>query len=653
MACSPAASPALCRPARAPLWALIFGVIALSACGHAQVQMRPDDALGCVDRARKIPVLIKGAGPQKARVLGWFSAASMNRWVAEIDRVGQRAGVFAAGSSYRDHLRERASDAMKELGIAGIDWLDDARPLHIVFQRSDATEYGGKKVSGSAAWLYGLSVIVPTRGADVFAAALGPDLRMADSQGHGHALKASREPVFVDAINHYTEVVTIHPERFSLAEPTARCMHTRSPRELLNVGVAVGDLFAANRGKLKTLLDNALKDRQRTGDSQDGGSDDKVDAAVGKLFAWAAKYVAQMDVMQVTANADDQGFSFGFSMRALPDTDAARRLERMANAKPNTLLLNLPGTAWYATGQTYDGMYDPTDYDAIFDLYAGVLNLGDDIVARLRSFVRESVALLGDHGASAMYVDGRFPFAYIGAYESKDPVGLLRLFQEGIVDLIRLAEQAQKKTAAITGKPRKPMSPKGQELLDKLKSQSVGALIDELVKASETWPVRFAYADHKDGELLCRVLSAQADMAQVATNPMALRVIGITGPELQASLCTTDRLLMTLLGPNTVRDAKRLALGQGAKLADNPAFKRLRGEGKPPASLMMIDPGPLVALFGKMMPIPIRWPTGEAIGMTCRGATRSMRCDLRLPYALIDVARQVREAFAGFGRKGP
>jgi len=630
-------------PARS---AILVVVMAAVGCGHQKVAMRSGEALPCVDRARSQAIALPDGKSQKSRIIGWISVASVDRWVKEIDRIGQRAGMFAPGSSYREHLLRRGTEVAREIGLKDLSWLDQSRPTYLVAQEQGPAVFKGKQAPAEIAWIFGLTGILPTKGADLFDASLRPDVRAAaPDKGHKRQLKVANNRFYVDPLNHYTELVTLHPDRLALATPSARCLHTRTPSHLFIAGVAVGDLYRHYRPQIEKLMAEALSDLPDTGAVRE-----KTGAAIRKLAGWAGKYLEQTDVMDLTANADERRVTFGFSYRALPGTDAAARVKRMSASKPNQLMPRLPATAWWATGETYAGIYDPSDFDAIFEMYAGMLDLGDGTVARLRKFVRDWLALLGDHGASAMYIDGRFPFAYVNAVQSKDPEGLIKLMTDGLVDLIKVAEEAQAKAAKLTGKPPKPVSPKAQELLDKLKTKDLGALITELVQSTQTAMVRFTYEDKKAAGVRCRTLAANADMKQLSANRVARRVVAFTGTPLQFSLCTTAKQLIMLMGPDTFSEARRMVAGGGANLGGRKSYQRVVAGKRPPLSLLMLDPRPQFKVFGRMLPVPIKWPEDDAISMTCSAKGERAGCSLDLPIAIIDVVRQVSEAFGLFGK---
>jgi hypothetical protein len=627
---------------------LLAGILVLLAptvgCGHSKVSMRTAGALACIDQARKTPVVLPGGAAAPARVIGWLSVASIDRWVKEIDRLGQRAGLFAPGSSYREHLRRRAAELVAPLGVQGVAWVDESRPHYLVMQEQGKTTYKGRAVPPKVAWVFGLSALLPTMGAESFDKAVRKDALLAETSGHARALKVTSKTVWIDPINHYTEVATVHTDRFALAAPAAKCLHNRTPVELLHAGVAVGDLYRHYRPQIELLLDKGTSDMPKTDVAKNTGK------ALRMLTKWAGKHLEQTDVVELTADANAHALKFGVSYRALPGTDAAARLAKLAAAKPNTLLNRLPAGSWWVSGQSHAGDSDASDLDGFFDMYVTMLGLSPDVIERLKKYTSDWTALLGGHTASALYVDGRFPFAYINIQQNKDPEAIVALLSNGFVDFVAIAEQASRKARKFSGRKAKPFDSKVKALLDRLKSKDIGWLIDEVVKESQGGKVKLAYNEIKRDGVRCRVLSAEADMAKLATNRAAMRVIGFTGRKLQLSLCTTAKLLIVLMGPNTVQEAIRMAKGERGGFADNKAFKRLSSQGTPPLTLMMLDPGPIVRMFGKMLPIPIHWPQDEALSMTCRAKSALFGCEFAVPLALIDIGRQVREAFRGFGK---
>lgn len=630
-------------------WALAIGALVvagtITGCSHPAVQTRTDSVYECVKRARTADVRLEHKSLGSVPLIGWANVASFDRWVKTIDMVGQLAGEFAKGSSYREHALERLSEAAAEIGVSSVDWLDTARPLHLLIQPRDSATPSPPGFKSEMEWLLGMSLLIPTKGHDVFVANLPTKNILTNSGQHGLTIGDDTGRAYVDKLNWYTEVVTLDDRRFAIARPTALCVHDRAPEPLFVVGVAVSDLYKAHSGALTTFLTKALSELPNS------ASKDRAVKGMGGLVKWVSKYLAESDTIEIEGSADQHDVSLGVTMRAKPNTNSAKRLAKLFAAPANPLMRLMPGKAWYASGETYTGVLDAAELDGVFGFYRTALGLPDESVDKLADFAKKLMTMLGDHSAGALYVDGRFPLAYINAVETAEPEAFLQLLSTGLFDLLDIvAAAARTEREKRKGAPN-VVDQKLEQGLSKIREKTLKGWVDELVATSAQWPVHIRYDDKTENGARCRTLQAVADRRQLGGNRRVLQLMQFTGDTLQMTVCTSKGLIVTALGPNAVAHASRLARGGEAGFERRAAYKRILTNGRPPSTALVLDPGPLLTLAKTVFPIPLEWPDGEAITFTCDGSNEMLSCRLALPMALVDLGRQLRAAFGGFGGK--
>ncbi|GEM_PF-3570671 len=632
------------------VWKLVAAslgaVLVLTSCGPSQVQTRKAPIYPCVKQSREDTVKTADGRSTKSPMLGWFSTASFDTWLAHIDRIGQRAGIFAPDSSYRAHALRNLAKTLRKMGMKDTSWIDLKRPLHVIVQQPTDEErqaHTGK----TSKWAFGMSAILPTLGQDKFLAAVVGEHVLKDARGHALAVKARGKPIYYDHLNHFTTIGTIHPQRYQLAKKAAMCVHDRMTGRLFDVGFAVGDAWKENKDQLQDSFRDAMTSARRPGVTAPSAE------ASSKLFEWMSTYIEESDVMELSAHAHERHISIGFASYPYARTRSAQRLQVYRKKPENKLLERLPKSSWWVAGQTnaFDG--DVSEYEGLMGFYVDALGLNSDITERIIQRIKESLELTGDHSAMAVYSEGRFPLAFVSVVEAKDAKALVNVSMAASADVLEILIQAMEKAMQKSKKPPKPSDVKILEALKGARGMTPDQWIDKLVSESASWSVKFTARTANDGSLNCRILRADADVQKLRTNRRAMQVMSLTGPTLEMGLCHDDKHVVTLMGPNVVAAAKQVLSDgpSGARLGSQASYKGIRGTEKAPTHLWMLDPAPLIARYGKALPIQLAWPAGEAIGFVCDAEETAMRCEIEIPLAVVDVFRQVRAAFASFGRR--
>jgi len=593
----------------------------LASCAPARVVTRAGESWPCIAESRAHPA--KGSGP----VLFWMASASVDRWIATVDRVGQRAGLFAAGSSVRTRARQDAEAGLKKMGVTGVRWLDASRPWHITWQpaaamatpQSDAKE--GKYVA----------IVVPTQGIGELEDALGETIKGDHPRAPGFEIKMGDKHGWLSHLNHYTALLTMSADHHGRAAPVARCLHDRRPAALLHMGVAVADMARLHPDWFDKGLSKARK--ELSGPPGIGGYMeewlDELRALVNETLAVEAELVA-----------DDERASLVGSWRAVSGSKLAQRFARLNDAPPNPLVRLLPAGSYFATASVMDPKRDLETARKSVTALLDMLKLPAGQRGRLLGDLDTLLELSGEHSAAALHRSGKLVVAGEVIWTSKDAPRQLRTMARLSLDLLVTVFQMGKRKALAAPAKRPSTLNAVDAMLATALSSGWSGLFQELVRRSAKWPVRLGLESVQRKGLQCNVLAGRIDWARIRRAlPMAAIARSFLGDDLGLGMCATDRVGMLLLSPQVLDAADRIAAGKGQGFAGTAHYRKaVAGPGRPPQWFALLDPAPLMELAGQLMEELPAWPKGKALTAACRYGKERMRCRLDVPMAVADMA---------------
>lgn len=610
-------SPDHSSPCRILLSLMITATLATGCGGAAPILTQDGNAWECGQALRKTP--------KADLLLGWVSISSVDRWIAAVDRIGQRAGQFAPGSSVRETALASAEERLAAMGVKNIRWLDLMRPIHALVQ-ADATSP-----------VFGLSLVVPVTDQDKAVSATAKlrtdfkakghdlvlDLQKANSKGTG------RKPLWVHWLDHGTALATLHPDRISGAKALGKCVETRQPRELLHVGVAVADMLKRHRREFSFFQRKLLSMAKKTGSGNE---------MLGLWTQRIERLLTQTDAAMLLASAGKDDVSLGLSLNAKAKSDLAQVWTHHAALAPNSLAAHLPAEAYLAMTQTYDAMASKREFESMMRFYTAAMNVPEAEVAGFRADVRSLTQLSGVHSGVALYRDGRLPLGMYGIFDSKAPAKMMKILSRVAMTSVRVAMKQMR--------TKMPGNAKTSQLLD-VAEQTVdlgwGGMIDQLVTKSQKWPVRFEHHKQAPAGLACQALRLTPDM-NVFAKANKLRMLSAFMPrKLDLAVCTSSKFIHFAMGPNALSHIKAGEKGPAQSLASTRWFQEANKiNGKPAQTVMALNPGPLVKLAAAFVPKLPDWPKDTAISTACLYSSQTMRCDLRMPVVIADYVAALR-----------
>ncbi len=601
------------------LAALSLVATLLAGCGgHAPIVTRDGNAWQCGQQLRRTP----NADP----LLGWVSISSLDRWIAAVDRIGQRAGQFAPGSSVRETALSTAEEKSVAMGIKNLRWLDMTRPIHALMQ-ADASNP-----------MFGFSLVLPVSDKDKATQAVAAlrtdfkseghdlvlDLQKADARGTG------RKPLWIKWLDHGTALAALNPERIAAADTLARCVETRQPRELLHVGVAVSDLMARHRQKFTAMRGQLLALAKST------GQDDA-------LFTYWSKRLEQVlgatDAAILLASAGEQDVSVGLSLFAKAGTELATGWSHQAKLTANPMASLLPDDAWLAMTQSYDPTVSAAEMKVMMQFYTAAMKVPAANAADFEALIKEMLSLIGPHSAVAMYRDGRFPLGVYGVMQAKDPKRLLVILGEVVLQSVKISVTRMlekwppgSQTAGLVSKVNEAIN------------LGWSGMTDALIAKSQTWPVLVSHHKQALNKLRCQTLRMTPTPSALATMGGRMRAAAAFIPtKLDLSVCAGIDKLHIGFGPKALDRITAAAARTHRPLTKSRWFiDASQLGGKTAQTVFALNPGPLVAIAQALMPKLPAWPEGAALSMSCLYAPSSLRCDLRVPVVIADFFAAMR-----------
>jgi len=590
-----------------------------TGCGSAApIVSRDGNAWQCGQQLRKLP--------KSDALLGWVSISSVDRWIAAVDRIGQRARQFAPGSSVRDMALSTAEAQLAAMGVKDLSWLDLMRPIHLLIQ-ADAKNP-----------VFGVSAVVPvTDHGKVIEATtklrtdfkadghdLVLDLAKAGGKGTG------RKPLWIRWLDHGTALAALNPDRIAAATTLAKCVETRQPRELLHVGVAVADLLSRHKPEFSALRYKLLGLAKMTGQN---------DAMLAYWSERIEHVLTETDAAMVMASAGKDDVSVGVSLHAKPQSELGTTWTRQAKIGPNPLAHTLPADAYLAVTQSYDAMASKHELEVMMKFYVAAMKVPEAEADQFRADLTEMLSLMGLHSAVAMYRDGRFPLGTYGVLQAKKPAKLLKVFGRVVLTSLRLTLKQMR--------TKLPSSAKTQSLMNTVEGAiglGWGGMIQRLISKSQAWPVHFSHTQQAPKGMTCQVLRMTPDAATLANAPQRARMFIMFVPKsLDLAVCTGDDKLHVAMGPGALRRIGTAATGGGKSVADT-AWYRTASQlgGKTAQMTIAVQPAPLVQIAQAFMPNLPEWPKGAAVSTACAYAPAQLRCDLRVPVVIADFVAAVR-----------
>ncbi len=598
---------------------LLAPMLTLAACAPAQVVTRAGAPWPCVVQSQD------GTQQGNAPMLGWVTSASIDRWIATIDRVGQRAGIFAAGSSVRGRAQEDAITGLAMIGVNGVRWIAPTRPWHATWQPAPATN-SAAPVHQSAH----VAFVVPTQGVGPLESALGKSIQGKHPDAPGVIVMLGKRKAWLSYVNHYTALLTFTPTHHQRTLAAAQCLHTRRPKALFKLGVAVAELARRHPEWFAEALKGVRKELK--GASAVGG-------LAGDWFEQLRDLVAETEAVEVELLADKQNATLAGIWRATPRSELAARFARMAEAPPNPLIRRLPANSYAATGSVMDDRREMESGRKTLAKVLGLLKVRLTFQERILADLEAIIALSGRHSAAAIHPAKRLAIATQVLWTSSDAKRQLQLSSRMVLDLMIHVFRAARSSrqALVMGGPK--ARAETDTLLAVATSQGWAGLFAKLVQRSTLWPVRLGLDNVQRKGLECDVLNGHIDWARIRRKlPMAGAARAFLGDHIGVGLCTSDGLGMMIFNPDVIGEASRAASGKGDGFAGTALYKKAAVDrGQPAQWFTLIDPALVVGMARRLLDQLPAWPEGQPVVASCRYGAQSIRCRLDAPLALTEM----------------
>lgn len=601
---------------------LLIASLVMVACAPARVVTRGGEPWGCVEDAQR---LARSSG--SAPVLGWLSSAPLTRWIEVIDRIGQRSGAFAAGSSVRTRAEQDLVAGLAKVGIEGVDWLDPGRPLHMTWQPPK----GGSAptVARADEDHRHVTLIVPSQGAGKVEDAARKATVGRHPSAPGIVIRLEDKQAWISHLNHYTQLLTMTAAQHRVAAPAARCLHSRRPRALLTAGVAVAELMRQRPGWVDEALSAA---REETKGSE------KAANFVDDWLAELREMVASTEAIEMTAQVDERRATLGATVRALPESALARRFATAGAMPANPLLRLLPAESYFATASTWESSSDSADTAKYMNMMLELLQVSPEQRTAILADLEALLLLSEPHSAAALHPAQGLALSADALWTSKDGHAQLQAARKFSLGLLVLVLRAGKKEAQA-----KAMAPAGaaaetDNILALAQSQGWSGLFRELATRSATWPVRLAVSAVQKGDLRCDTLSGRLDWKALGKAlPAAGMARTLVGERVGFGLCSTSKMGMFVLHADPLAEATRVAAGKGDGLAGTALYKQALAGRATPQWFALLNPTFLVETARQVFDSLPPWPKGEAIVSSCHFEHSAARCRLDLPLAIADM----------------
>ncbi len=555
-------------------------------------------------------------------VVGWLTIRSITTLFDAVETIAAKMGELPPGASLRQKAFNDMTLLLANNGVTGHEWLDKARPLHVIFQDDDP-----KQPEGAVA------LLLPVTDEKAVLGAMKAAKTGADAAGHKAVLTVEGKPTYFDFIDKYA-VVTASDKRFGKVKAFATRLAATKPPALLYTGISVTDAVKTRKAEIDVMI--AQLDAMQKNSAASGGP------AAGYYTTMIRQWLSELTRLEITVDADGERVSIGTRMHAVKGSKLGKQFEAGRGRSAVSLAANLPANAYLAAVASTDPKAGESQIAESMKMLKEMFKLDDKAAAALEADMRSAMKFADGTSAFAAYPDGNAALGMVAFAGARDPGAVLKVTKRVISSiLMRALEMEKEKNKKLN--PKAADDPKLAIVESAIKDMKVDPLIQSFGPVAEQMGVKITANTSKDGGATCDVLDLAFDWKKLAKADAANaeRAAAVLGDRTALTLCLGKDRLSFGAGPSALEQGRRAALAKPAGLAAAPVFKAAAERNVKKASwLLVANAGTLIAAYSKVMPMaPKGFPTDRAIALGCGNRARSFACQLDVPVQVIQATR--------------
>ena len=555
-------------------------------------------------------------------VVAWLSLRSLTTIFDATETVASKLGALPPGASLREKAYNDLTLLLANNGVTGHEWLDKARPLHVIFQDDDP-----KNPQGGAA------LMLPVTAEKAAIGAMKAAKTGAEAKGHAVLLLIEGKPTFFDFVDKYM-VVTTDEARFGKVKAFAGRLAKADPGALVYLGVSITDVVKTRKAEIDVLVAQLSAVQQQQAAKGMPGSE--------YYNRMIQQWLSELTRFEVTLDADAERFDIGTRMHAVKDSKLYKQFNAGRGRDALELAKFLPANAYLAAVASTDPKASEGQVEESLKMLQEMFKLDDKATAALRADVNTAMKFADGSSAFAAYPDGSAALGMVAFAGARDPAAVLKVTKRVIsAILLRALEMEQDKAKKLN--PKAADDPKLAIVAAAVKDMQVDPLIQSFGPIAKEMGVTITANTSKDGGAVCDVIDLAFDWAKIgkAAPDDAARGAAIMGDRTALTMCVGKERLSFAAGPSALEQGRRAALAKPAGLADAPVFRGAAARNvKKPTWLFMANTGTAIAAFGKVLPMPVTgFPTDRAVTVGCGNRARSFACQIEVPVQVIQAVR--------------
>lgn len=565
-------------------------------------------------------------------VVAWLSVRSLTALFDASETIGGQIGMLPPGTSLRDGFYRDLTRTLADQGVTGHEWLDKAKPLHVLLQDDNPNDLTG-----------GVAVLLPMTKKAAAEAALKNAKKGADARGHAALLSAvapgQTEPkpgapeVFVDFLGDYMFVAT-NDARFGKAKAFAERLMNVKPPALAYLGVSVTDAVKTRKAQVDALLGQfAMMEKAQA----------KGGAGTGEYAKMMRKWVTELTRIEVTVDGDSGYIRMGGRMHAAAGSDLAKQMAAGKGRDARPAAASMPGNAFLSVVSDMDPKAGLNQLEQSMKVMKDMFKLDPAKAAELSKDLAANAKLQTGQSAFAMYRDGPAAAGAVAWFGTRDPAATLKAITNviGEIGLVLLEQEKAEKAA------------KGKALTKAEQAQF--AVVERALKARKLEPVLTTYGPmaaemglkitantNTDGGVTCEVLDVEMDWKKLARegDSEAAMAQKFLGDRTAVALCSGKDKISAAAGPSALEQGRRSAIGKKGGLIDAPVYaaaaKRTEGA---PSSFVYLNLGAALSSFkGIVPPLPVKFPADRPVTVHCGNRSSSYACTVGVPVQAVGAA---------------
>lgn len=568
-------------------------------------------------------------------VVAWVSLASYDSILNSADALAGKLQLTAPGGSIKAVVAENLTTILSAYGIAGTDWLDKTKAIHLGYQdeAAPAAAAGAEATPPNPA--LGTFIVLHVTDKAKAIGAMATAKKGAEAEGHEAMVDVQGTKVYVDFLGDKTMVLT-PKDRFAKVKGFIERLDKITVPGSLYLGLSIEDLTKTRGKEIEQVLTMV----------EQGAAPGMAAQAPGQaqLFSTYAKKLRQLSTelirFELIVNADADNTKLEFRLTAKDGSKTQKSFAGTKGRLPTAITNLLPASSWLSVAASIDPASQIESLDENLVMLKDMLKLDDAAYKQFLADVTTLAKLEDGNSAFALYQDGASPIGLLigaGATDGPQVLALAKKLISGLLTKVMNDQEAADK-AADPNKAEDPQMAIVKKAVTDMKLEPIVAAFGPMLKEKG---VVLTLGTAQDGDTNCDTLDIAMDWTKLAAGEEGATAKAMMGDKTAVTLCASKTKVVLAAGPGALEQGKRFAAGKVGGLADAPVYKAATAAPSVAQAwgVMYANPGVALNAFKAAFPQLPALPADRGVAGACVNRAKSWACELNVPVPLIVAAK--------------